>query len=266
MESTNTMKRGRIQENTKGQATGFVLLGIIILAIVILVFYLRGQFYFGPLAPRGIDERFDAITDHISTCVGDIAPDYIERIGLQGGHLKTPVDTYRLREDTTISYLCYNIEESPTCYNRLLTRGDMETELNDAIKQSLSTCLSLQKFRGGGIDLDVGTLDVLTDIGDDTVIVTVQLPITLQKGDQVSTETTFVKRLNYPLGRLYDVSQDIIDVETEFGEFEQSSYMIAHKGQYIIEKQKPYPDKLYILSMKDDSYIFQFFVQGEPLT
>ncbi len=252
--------------NKRGQATTFVIVGITILAVVILLFYLRGQFFFGPFLPRNVDDRFDALRSHIQECLAQISPDYIERIGRQGGHLSTPVDTYRLHEDTTVSYLCYDIPDTPLCSTRMLTRQDMETELSEAIEKSLATCLQLQRFRGRGVTLTTGSPDVSTEIGDDVTIVSLHLPITLQKDDRVIKEDTFSKGFTYPLGRLYEVARDVIDVESEFGEFEQLSYMLAHKGQYIIDKKKPYPDKLYILRTKDSSYIFQFFVQGEPLS
>lgn len=249
----------------RGQATTFVIVGITILAVVILIFYLRGQFFFGPFLPRNVDDRFDALRGHIQDCLAEISPGYIERIGLQGGHLSTPQDTYRLHDDIPVSYLCYDIPDTPQCSTRMLTRQDMEEELSDAIAQSLATCLQLQRFRGGGVALTVGTSDVSTEIGDDVTIVTLHLPVTLQKDDRVVNEDTFSKGFTYPLGRLYEVARDILDVESEFGEFEQLSYMLVHKGQFIIDKKKPYPDKLYILRTKDSPYMFQFFVQGEPL-
>jgi len=39
--------------------------------------------------------------------------------------------------------------------------------------------------------------------------------------------------------------------------------MLGHRGQFVIDKKRPYPDKLYILKSKDSDYVFQFFVQGE---
>lgn len=249
-------------KNKRGQATSFVIMGIVIIAVVILLLFLRGQFFFGP-SEKTLESRMDSVRDHYKGCLREISPDYINRIGLQGGHLRTPEGTFRLKDDIPISYLCYNIPNDARCANRLLTRNMMERELEDAIKEGLATCINIKKF-GRGVDLDAGALNLDVDIGDDATRIKINQRVTLRKGDRTLVEDEFSEDFNVPLGRLYEVSQDIIDVETAYGEFEQLTYMLAHKGQYVIDKKRPYPDKLYILKTKDSDYIFQFFVQDEP--
>lgn len=252
-------------KDRKGQATTFVLIGMVIVAIVVLVWFLRSQYIFGSVTPETLEERgIDPIRNHIFECVNDVAPDYLEKIGLQGGYLSTPVDTFRMKDGVSVSYLCYNMEDVPTCYNRYLTKGHMEEELSEAIKQGLGTCLNVQRF-ARGFDIEVGTLDVDVIVGDYETVVGVNLPIRLSRGTVVIEENEFEVDFDVPLGVLYGVSQDIVNVETQLGEFEQLSYMLAHKGEFVIDKKKPYPDKLYILKTKDSEYKFQFFVQGEAL-
>lgn len=255
------MKRGNMDK--KGQVTAFVILGIVILAGVILILYLRGQFFFGPATPSSLSARITPIKEHITSCIQEVSPEYIERIGMQGGHLKLGDDTYRKREDIPISYLCYNIESKPTCYNRMLLISEMENELNDAIRKGLATCINLGKYKKG-FEITTGTLDVKTEIGEESVLVNVNYPITLTKGETKASEDKYSVNLNYPLGKLYNAAQDIIDAHTTTGNFEQLRYMLDHKGEYTIEVMKPYPDILYILTAKGSPYIFQFFVQGEP--
>ena len=248
----------------RGQATTFIVLGVVVLAVVVLILYLRGQLFFGPVTPEKIEDRMEQIRQHVQNCIKEAGEDVIRRIGLQGGYLSPGAGTYKLREDIPISYLCYNIPDDIKCYNRMLTLGDMEKQLSDYLRESLRGCvLNLDKFRRG-ITLRVGNMDVKTDIGREQVIVDVLMNIVLQKGEVKLEENGFSYAFGYPLGKLYDVSQDIVDVEVEFGEFDQLPYMLAHRGEYVIEKKRPYPDKLYILKTRDSDYVFQFFVQGEP--
>lgn len=248
----------------KGQTTMFVIIGMVILAFIFLLIYMSRQgFFFGPVTHEDLRARLDSIRDHINGCAEKIAPDYLKRLGLQGGHLKTPDGTYRMYEGITVSYLCYAVPNTPRCYNRLLLLGDMEKELNEAVKEGLTTCVNVKQF-ARGLDVSFGKLKVDTHIGTDSVIFDVIFPVTLTKGDLEISEDKFSSNIDVPLGALYDVSQDIINDETEFGNFEQLTYMLVKKGQYIIEKKKPYPDKIYILKTKDKDYVFQFFVQGEP--
>ena len=249
--------------NKRGQVTAFIIVGIILVASVILMLYMRGQFFFGAVTPDNLANKMVPITEHVTNCIKDSAPDEIERMGLQGGHLKTAKDTYRNEQDIPISYLCYNVEGQTACYNRMLLISEMEQELDAAIKAKLTSCINVKDFERG-FDTMTGALNVNTEIGKDNVIVEIIYPIKLSKGDVQVDEDTFTVNFDYPLGRLYDVSQEIVNTEAQYGEFDQLGYMLVKRGQYIIEKQRPYPDKLYMLKTKDSPYLFQFFVQGEP--
>jgi hypothetical protein len=249
-------KRGR------GQISGFAILGIVLVAVVILLFFLRDQI--GIVLPGNLGGTSADIGEHIRDCLQDVAPEYIERIGLQGGYLSTPEDTFRLYEGTPVSMLCYDIEGQSICRNRMLTLSDMEQELSEAIDQGLNTCINFGLFQKKGYDLTIGQRDVQVEIGPSVTKVTMIQPLHVVKGDTVVDHQEFFETFDVPLGRLYDVSQDIVNAEASMGEFDQLPYMLAHKGQYIIEKKKPYPDKLYILQTKDHPYLFQFFIEGEP--
>ena len=252
-------------KSRRGQATTFIVLGLVIVAVVVLLSYARSQFLFGPVSIDKLNQvGLEPISDHIEECVDDIAPEYFERIGLQGGYLSTPEDTFRNVGGVSVSYLCYNMENVPVCYNRYLTLSEMELQLSQAIKQGLSSCINVNKGFARGATLTKGNIDVEVDIGDYQSIVSVIMPIKIQKGDLSVEENDFSTTLKVPLGALYTVSRDIIELETTIGEFDQLAYMLLHKGQFVIDKKRPYTDKLYISKIKDDDYIFQFFVQGEP--
>jgi hypothetical protein len=248
-------KRGR------GQVSGFTLLGIVLVAVVILLFFLRGQLGLDTILPGRSSPEY--VGDHITQCLLEVVPEYLDRIGIQGGYLSTPPGTFRLHQDITVSYLCYNIEGSRLCQNRMLTPVDMEQELAAAIDKGLNTCIDFGPYRKRGSQLTVGQRSVLVEIGPDLTRVTVKQPLRLVRGDIVVDEDTFSETFDYPLGRLYSVSQDIVNGETTFGEFDQLSYMLAHKGLYLMDKQRPYPDKLYALQTKDHPFVFQFFIEGE---
>jgi len=253
----------------RGQITAFVILGIVIVALVLLLLYTRTNVFMFTPSPEDLNKVMSDIRIDMLSCVGEVGDEPIRRIALQGGYLSTPTDTYRLYDDTTISYLCYNMEDDPRCMNRMLRKADMEQQLNEAIDFALSTCIDVQKFKKLGSfqitaskDWEVGTM-----INPESVLVTVDYPITItsEKSELTLSEDTFKKVFNYPLGELYKVSQDVIDFETTYGEFDQLSYMLAYHGLYRIDKLRPYPDKIYKLNKQDSNYVFQFAIQGESL-
>jgi len=248
----------------RAQVTVFIILGIIILAAIALLFYARSRIFFGTPTPERLEIELDLIKKQVEDCIQEISPEYIERIGLQGGYLITHPGTYRLYNNYPVSYLCYNQPGKPTCTNRMLLLKDMEEDLSKHINSGLARCINLQEFKKYGYDIQTGTRKVTVEIGKENVIVSLNYPITIKKDTVEVSVSEFSAIFNYPLGRLYDVSLDIIDGETEFGEFDQLIYMLAKRGQYVIDKQRPYPDKLYISKTKDSPYIFQFFIEGEP--
>lgn len=253
----------------RGQITAFVILGVVIVAVVLLLLYTQTNlFLFQPSTDDLNDVMSDIRKDMIS-CIGKVSDDPIKRIALQGGYLSTPGDTYRFYDDTTISYLCYNMENDARCRNRMLRKAGMEEQLNGAIDFALSTCVDIQKFKkfGNFEIITPSSWQLDTTINEESVLVTVDYPITLksEKSELSLSTQKFTKIFNYPLGALYKISQDIIDFETTYGEFDQLSYMLSNHGEHRIEKLRPYPDKIYKINQQDSLYTFQFAVEGEPL-
>ena len=203
----------------RGQATPLIILGIVIVIVALLLIYLRGGLLFGPITPDALGDKLFAIENHIETCIGDVGDEPIRRVGLQGGYLSLAEDTFRLHEGGSISYLCYNRQDDARCINRMLTLKDMEDELSEAMRNEMAKCLNVKKFERG-FTMSIGQLSIATEIGNDNTVIIATLPLTLRKGDVVVKEDTFSETFPYPLGRLYKVNQDIIAVETEFGEFE----------------------------------------------
>jgi len=252
----------------RGQVTLFVVLGIVIVVLLVLLLYARQTFLF-PATPENLNEILDAIEENIIECITDVGDEPIRRVGLQGGYLEPSTDTFRLFNDTQISYLCYDIPRKAECRNRLLLISDMESQLNNALKARVLSCMVDVKSLAKRKPITIETpkeLELLTKINIRDIDVTVDYPvIIISKKDETTVKRDkFTKTFNYPLGDLYNVMHDIIDSETEQGEFDQLLYMIAKKAEYKIYKNRPYPDKLYALQRSDNSYQFQFFVQGEP--
>ncbi|HLD15734.1 MAG TPA: hypothetical protein VJB94_04115 [Candidatus Nanoarchaeia archaeon] len=248
----------------KGQITAFVIVGIVVAAAIILVLYLRGQFFLGPVTPENLQTRFEPIREHVEGCLAKIGSPLIEKIGIQGGYLSSHESTYRMKNSVPISYLCYDVPDQDICSNRMLTLNSMEDELAKAINTGLMNCLNLKQFEKGFDIRVLPNYNTEVSIGEDNVLLTLNMATILSKGGTDAREDKFQTSLKYPLGRLYNVAQDIINVEAQYGDFEQLNYMLAKKGQYVINKDKPYPDKLYVLQTKDSKYIFQFFIEGEP--
>lgn len=247
--------------NKRGAISIFVVLGIVIVVIALLLLIAKTTKYEIPFLEKDAAGEMQEIEEEISDCLSTTGGEYITRIGKQGGYLNTPEGSFIRYNDSAVSYLCYNQENSPTCTNRLLTKRHMEEELASAIQESLSTCINPFEISDDVSAPEPMLVSVL--IAQSSVEITLDYPIIIDKGegDRVS-EDKFSASLNYPLGELYDVAMDVIDKEAFVGEFEQLTYMLDHKGRYEIIKDRPYPDKVYQLRLMNNNYMFQFAIQG----
>ncbi len=260
--------------NKRGQVTVFVIIGIVLIILLLLFFFLRDRVSLGPPSQQNIEDQFPQIKEHIEECLTELATPRIKQMGLQGGFIDTPADTFRNQQNNKISYLCYDIKDQPYCRSRILRLEDMESELSEYLLQDLQTqCLNIAAFDKPGYDLTRGNLDIKTTISDDNVLIEANLPIKITRGGLQAEESEYSALINVPLGRLHQASRDIVDAESITGIFDTVPYSLLKtqltSRPYVIQKLQPYPDKLYILKIKDtpsenEEYIFQFFVEGEP--
>lgn len=246
----------------RGQATLFIILGIVLVTLIILYFVAVKQDWIPPLLGGGsAASQMSAVDNHIRGCLASVGGEYVNLIGLQGGYL-TPADgTYRLYNDSKLSYLCWNQIDVRTCTNRMLTEKGMEEELQEVIDDALQTCINVKDVSG---DAEVADdWDLTVDIQRDSVDLELYYPVSITKGDDVASEDYFEESINAPLGELYEVSQDIVNDHAVMGDFEQNIYMLTKLSRYSIYKNRVYPDILYQLKLREDDYVFEFGIQGE---
>jgi len=148
----------------------------------------------------------------------------------------------------------------------------MENELQEYISNELRKCVNVYNAGGGGFiqsyDVTAGRkFDTKVTIQDSDVLVELTYPVTLTSKDrkQKISEKTFTAVVEKPLGELYGVAMDIVNAEARYGVFDVLTYMMSKKGRYTIYPLKPYPDKLYRIKMREDNFIFQMAIEGEPL-
>lgn len=250
----------------RGQVTLFIIIAIIIIAVILIFIYSR-QTVFLPTTQENLNAELNKFEKNMVECLDESSKDSLELIGRQGGYIIVPEGTYRLYNDTRISYLCYNIVNDDRCSNRMLLRETMQEQLSAAIQADINDCLEVQGSALKPYDVITSkSPEVSTKIDTENVIVTLDYPITLRskRDNNQVTKQSFESIINNPLGKLYDISQEAVNSEAEFGGFDVLSYMLKEKGNVKIYPRKPYPDKIYIIKDEDTGYIFQFAIQGEP--
>jgi len=133
----------------RGQVTIFIILGIIIVAVIGLFLFAKDAKIIPPILSGNVDQELQEISEHLASCVLEEAPDCIEKISLQGGFFETPEGTFRLWNDTSVSYLCYNKQGDERCINRALTLATVENEVKKCVDQQLGplgSCININQF------------------------------------------------------------------------------------------------------------------------
>jgi len=258
----------------RGQVSVFAIIGIIIIVLIVLFLFIRTRVYIGPASIQDLEAELIPIQEQIEECTLENVEPKLRELGENGGYLDPAPGTYRLYSGNTISYLCYNIQDKPYCRPRVLRLSDMEEQLELALRRDLDSCINVQGFRKVGLDLQSGELDIDVEIGDDVTSVNINLPVKITKGDNIAELSEFSVTIDVPLGRLYETMRDVINAEATNGDFETVLYSVAkteltNKLYYVEIVDKPYPDKLYMSTIKEfpnqeGTYIFQFFIEGEP--
>ena len=246
--------------NKRGQVTIFIILGIIILASVVLVFYLTGDSLVKQSEEK-VNIETKPLKNYVSDCLEKVGNEGLTLIGKQGGVI-SPVN-YRLYENDKVNYLCYASNDYSLCSNLYPNlKGTITLELNDYVGKKMKECVDLSLFRDAGYRVEEGKMNVNTTIYDKKVVITLDYPLTISKGDIVVKENKFVKEFNVPLGEILETVHEITESEATSGYFENLLYMIANRGEVEVEKQAREDSRIYIINLWQSNYKFKFSVRN----
>lgn len=250
--------------NKRGQVTVFVIVGVVILILAILIWYLRSSG--NMVVPSffiGEDARRQSVETNLKECVENAVKPTVLLAAKQGGDL-TPVN-YRNYKGDHVSYLCLNIPGKDQCLNVMPPIRIIEEKLKNNIASQIDNCVDRDLL---GTDVK-GTKNIKVDVlmRRDSVIVNTDYDVTFVKNNIEMPLGRVITVVNdIPFVQLYDVVHDVVNAQAIDGDFEQLFYMLGKKGRIEIQVDRPYPDKIFIVNKKDSDFQFQFAIQGEEKT
>ena len=248
--------------NKKGQITIFVILGIVILAIIGLLYYaVHTQTIPNPFTSASTI----SVSDQVGHCLDTLGTEALDLLGKQGGEL-TPtlyqnwcVNT---KECYQVNYLCYTDQLEPCVNREPFIEQHMEQEMQLYMDQHLSDCVNPNLWKESGYTVSAGEHHSKVSIGREDVLVIVDWPLTIQKGNFVETQERFSQTFHVPLGLLSETAHDIVNSEITAGDFWVVPYVTSKHGNVEIEKHLAKNSKIYIVNAFQDNYKFYFAVQG----
>lgn len=246
----------------RGQVSVFAIVGIVLVILVALFFFLRNEVGLFVSPTIFLNEKAKPIQDNLKNCITSVGQDSLTMFGKQGGDFEP--SNHLIYEGMQVKYFCTNIPGNEKCLNVMPTLGEMEEKLNNEVSKGVAECLNKDVAKGGfGYEVDVGKLDVKVDLTGTNALVRADYDVKIKKGDVETKINPVAVNFDAPIEELYGVAVDAVNSEATIGVFEQLLYMLAKRGQYVINVDKPYPDKIYKIQKKDSEFEFWFAVEGE---
>ncbi len=247
--------------NKRGQVTVFIIIGVLLIIVVALLFWLRDDSGFRIPLFADASDHASAIERDISRCIDSNLEPTVNLLASQGGEFNP--SSYRLYKGKKVGYVCREAVEEKGCVNYMPTKDSIRKELQKALEFSVLGCFDDGLLEGSdSILVEAGDIRIEVSFEGSNVRVAVVPDITVTKSGNTVSVRRVVRTVSFPLGELYDVAYDIVSDLSRYGEFEQLFYMLDRRGNYIIDVDKPYPDTVYIINKKDSDDKFYIAIRG----
>ncbi len=254
----------------RGQITVFVILGILIIVVLAVIFYLY-DLRISPLQqeqPELDFSRTEVLKNYVEGCIEEAGDKAINFVGKQGGEIQPGFyQNWNCIEPGRcdhVSYLCYTTENA-ACYNKKpFLKSFVENEINTYVSRQISSCINLDNLRNQGYNVQAGNMKLTTQVNDYTTTITLDYPITLTKGDASVQQNKFTKTFNKPLGRLIRVAEDIVRMEvlSPQGYVLYQSYVLSQNGEIQLTHDTYGSTEIYVAGIRNNPYKFQFAIQN----
>ena len=251
------VKEDKIKRDKKAQKKAQVTLVVIIAIVIVAAIIFIALYKPGIVIPPAITDP----SSYIEKCSKDAASNAINLLSGQGG-LIVP-ESYILYEGKRVSYLCYTTEYYKGCVNQQpLLKETVENEITERIKPEVQDCVNhvVSEYQGKGYSVSAGSLNIETVLQPRKVLINVNVPLALTKAETVKYEK-FNSIIAHPLYNFVMLSQDIVNSEAMYGDFDQLTYMLIHNDMSI-NKFRTGTSTIYNLQDRKTGKQFTFAVKS----
>ena len=125
------------------------------------------------------------------------------------------------------------------------------------LELKLPSCIDLDAIRNEGYSVQEVQMNADVDVLEYSVVVNLNYPVTISKGDSSIEEDKFTRTFDAPLGRIAEISKEIVDSEIAYGEFFNQIYEVRHPD-VTAKSYGPVNVEVYTVSLRNYDYEFQF--------
>jgi len=237
----------------RGQATLFIILGLVLLILIVLVVFLRSDILsfaedVGIIEAQASGEMQDEVETYVSLCLDQTAEEALNFVSSSGGYYDLP-----LTADPLFLMPFYFYEGN----NQIITKEQLEEEISKYLDNELYFCL--QNF----IDLENQGYDITTSVPETSVLITeddivldVYFPILITKNGVETSVTEFTLSMPSNLNTIYNVAEELILTQEEDSSTMCLSCMLDLAVQNELRVEIGYiDDQTYMITLIDDNIL-----------
>lgn len=209
---------------TKGQVTIFIIVGILIVSVILIFFFVVQPDLLGQ---GGARLGFDG-------CVQDAVENSITELGPKGGFIN-PEFTYSF-QGSEYAYLCYTNEYYKTCTIQVpFLKQHFEENIERSIRDAVNVCYSsaVSDLRARGLDVVSGDIQYGVVLEPGQVRIEVDAPTSVGGANFEK----FNIRLNSELYNMLIIATSILQFESELGDSDLDSVRVFYP-EFLVTKQK----------------------------
>src|SRR3989344_1827646 len=193
-------------KNLRGQLTIFIIISILIVAVVVLFFTLRGNLN---LPGKPVSPETTKIKNFVQTCLDDSLESVVFKVGENGGYYFPP------KVSTPILEVPYYIKNNKSL---MPSKEDIEREISRGIERELFFCIGNFELFSPEYEITKGKItppEVV--IEPERVLVELNYPLTIIKDGSKSKIEDFSSEVPVRLGIVYDAVAEFVeeDLKTE---------------------------------------------------
>jgi hypothetical protein len=218
----------------RGQATLFVILGLVIVAIVGTAYTFRAELLeatFGKEAEKSlaVPPQAEKVKAVVENCLDQVTQEGLGILGVQGGYISLPApqipaspiypftNTFDLFGDQGVAVPLWYFEDATGSEQvQVPTKKMMEDELAGYIETSLSACLNdFQALRTQGYALVAGAPTATVSLNEKTVVVNLDFPIDITLREFQFQLSKFKKSIATAFPELYEIAKQVVSHESK---------------------------------------------------
>ena len=247
----------------RGQVSVFVIIGTVILLAMVFVFVLFRSFQEKAREITNPQEylrsQLGDIKKVVNKCIDDSSRSALNQLYLQGGYFNPT--KYLDYHGNKTTFLCYKVKDNLPCYNMMFTRQDVANQLKPKLEQDVRSCIDLSSFRDKDYTLTTGEYNLDFTFSDEALLVNVNYPVTLTKGNITQTEDRFTKEVRTNFWNVAALASQVVGMESN-GLSPDVAELSSKNLEYEIGRTETNGNSLYLLKSRiGDDPIFYFAVE-----